>query len=220
MDELVWSKLSYSLGVVHPVSGMLAPDDELVAQKAFFDCMWEIDLAELLKQVKEDELNELNDKNREKTRTFRQVYLDEFCGGLSLFMHIPRLWLQALYDASTDGESRLSDREKGEHEDELFGFFCTLISKHDNALMLPTLHMSSLCHAAVRWDRRRNLTGNDLYDFNHAAAALSYCDAFFTERPLKSMLEQGHLGITEDFRCRVISDIDEAVFWVRDKGMG
>lgn len=233
VDELVWSKLSYVLGVVHPVSGQFEPADELALQKAFFDCMWEIDLVEILDQLQEKDiarpqtfndtprkLNELNEKYRGHVRSFRQVYLDEFRGGLSLFMHIPRLWLQEIYERSTGSEPSVGDREKAKHEEELYSFFGELITKHEVALMMPTLHILSLCHAAVRWDQRRKLTGNDLYDFNHSAAGISYCDALFTEKPLKSMLEQRHLSIDRDFQCHVISDIDEAVRWIRDNSVG
>jgi hypothetical protein len=36
-------------------------------------------------------------------------------------------------------------------------------------------------HDRVRWDSNTNFTANDIYDFEHAAAAVAYCDDFFTE---------------------------------------
>lgn len=80
--------------------------------------------------------------------------------------------------------------------------------------MLPTLHISALCYSAIRWDKKRNLSANDIYDFQHAAAAIGYCDAFLTEKPLMTLLAQRNLKIKADFRCAVISDIEEATQWI------
>jgi len=62
--------------------------------------------------------------------------------------------------------------------------------------ILRTIHISACLHAAVRWDKKRQLEGNDLFDFHHAAAALAYCDAFFTENLLKPSSRKTMLGWT------------------------
>lgn len=54
--ELVWSKLSYVLGLVHPSKTAFDAEDELVIQKAFFDHMWKIPLVEVISYL-EDENN-------------------------------------------------------------------------------------------------------------------------------------------------------------------
>src|SRR6266436_732870 len=38
---------------------------------------------------------------------------------------------------------------------------------------LRTLHIHAALHAAFRWDKARRFTSNDLYDFEHASAALA-----------------------------------------------
>lgn len=81
---------------------------------------------------------------------------------------------------------------------------------------IPTLHIGASCHAAVRWDKKRNLTGNDLFDFHHAEAALGYCDVFLTEIPLKTLLEQNHLGLIGRFPCRLFSSAEKALEWFSD----
>ena len=47
------------------------------------------------------------------------------------------------------------------------------------------------------------LTGNDLLDFHHAEAAMGYCNLFLTEKPLKALVSQHHLGLMRDFHCAV-----------------
>jgi hypothetical protein len=80
--------------------------------------------------------------------------------------------------------------------------------------ILRTIHISACLHAAVRWDKKRQLEGNDLFDFHHAAAALAYCDAFFTEKPLKTLISQNHVGLDKLYDCRVITSHEEAFDYV------
>ncbi|WP_141638585.1 hypothetical protein [Halomonas sp. KM-1] len=228
--ELVWSKLSYVLGVVHPSSTPFDSTDELVIQKAFFDHMWQISLVDMIELLESNEdlvrdafsdtaehLNKLNRQHQSEVRKFKQVYLDEFRGALSLFMHIPRMWLENSYARESNSSLSLTDNERRAQEYKLHTVFGSLVTKKRVALMMPSLHIPALCHAAVRWDKGRKLAPNDFYDFKHAAAAVGYCNAFMTEKPLRTMLQQKHLGLEKDFPCTVISDIDEAISWIRGR---
>jgi hypothetical protein len=77
--------------------------------------------------------------------------------------------------------------------------------------ILRTIRIHAWLHAAIRWDKKRKLEGNDLLDFHHAPAALAYCDAFFTERPLQTLVTQSHVVLDKLYNCRVISSHEEAV---------
>lgn len=227
VQELVWSKLSYVLGVIHPTSTFFEADEELAVQKAFFDYMWQLPLVEILEYLEDhdtviddpfqataDRLNALNQQHSSEVRSFKQVYIDEFRGGLSLFMHIPRLWLEDAYEKGTGKPHIATETEKLDHEKQLHTYFGNLIKEKRVALMLPTLHVSSLCHAAVRWDKGRKLSRNDFYDFHHAEAAVGYCDAFLTEKPLMTLLKQKHLKLEKDFPCKVMANADDATKWI------
>jgi hypothetical protein len=85
--------------------------------------------------------------------------------------------------------------------------------------MLPTLHITALYYSAIRWDKKRNLSANDIYDFQHAAAAIGYCDEILTEKPLTNLLAQRHLQINADIRCTVISNVEEANQWISNKSV-
>jgi hypothetical protein len=231
-NELVWSKLSYVLGIVHPSSTPFKPADELTLQKAFFDYMWQIPLFEMLKFLEgkdiepdtyaatAERLNKLNRQHQSEVSQFKQVYLDEFRGALSLFMHIPRKWLENEFARETGNLLTPTEQEKKAQEQNLHTIFGNLIKTKRVALMLPSLHIPTLCYAAVRWDKGRKLEANDFYDFYHATAAVGYCDAFMTENPLKTLLQQKHLGLEKDFNCAVMSDVNEALSWVRKRAIG
>jgi hypothetical protein len=82
------------------------------------------------------------------------------------------------------------------------------------------LAIEAALHASNRWDRQRRLDAHDLLDFRHAAAALAYCDAFFTEKPLRTMIEQKHVALDRRFRCPVRATVAEAVDFVETLGAG
>ncbi len=228
--DLVWSKLSYVLGVVHPSETAFPPEEELVIQKSFFDHMWQIPLVKLLSYLEDGadfppekfgetagKLNELNRSHQDEVKNFKQVYLDEIRGALSLFMHVPRMWSENEYERVSGVSAACSDHERQEREQKWHTVFGNLVTKRPVALRLPSLHVSALCHAAVRWDKGRKLVANDFYDFHHAAAAIGYCRAFMTEKPLRSLLQQKHLQLANDYPCVIIADINEAVEWVGER---
>lgn len=231
--DLVWSKLSYVLGVVHPSETAFQPEEQLVIQKAFFDHMWQISLVEVISYLEHEtdfppekfaetaaQLNALNRIHQDEVKNFKQVYFDEIRGALSLFMHVPRMWSENKYERVSGVSATCSDHQRQERERKWHTVFGNLVTKRTVALRLPSLHVPALCHAAVRWDKGRKLVPNDFYDFHHAAAAVGYCSAFMTEKPLRSLLQQKHLQLAKDYPCVIIADVNEAVDWVKGRVSG
>ena len=70
-------------------------------------------------------------------------------------------------------------------------------------------------HASLRWDKQRRIDAYDLLDFNHAAAAIAYCDVFLTEKPLRTMVEQRHLALPERYKCEARSSLADALSPIR-----
>jgi hypothetical protein len=83
---------------------------------------------------------------------------------------------------------------------------------------LRTLHAFAGLHAALRWNKGQRFEANDLYDFEHAAAALGYCQAFFTEHPLKHMVTAGNLALDKLFGCDVVHGLADAVAYIAGLG--
>lgn len=205
IDELVWTKLSYIFGEIHPHKTPFDPSEELVIQKSFFDHMWDITIAEMMGhldfedwdqpdwQETADNLNSLNKEHVDEVRSYEQTYRVEFEGGLSLFKE---QLLQLLKEVENAGYEELEANSESLLNQGRFRKFSKSVR---------TLHIYACCHAAVRWDQKRQLTGNDLLDFHHAGAALGYCNLFLTEKPLKTLVSQNHLGLKNDFPCAVES---------------
>lgn len=216
IQELVWTKLAYVLGEIHPSNTPFARGEELVIQKAFADYMWNIPLVEIVARlgvmpsvpdwdVLAADLNAKNRAHQKNLGSYAQVFRHEFEGGLSLFRGEMEALLKELHQRGHKDFgtklAHLSDRKR-------FEAF---------ALSIPTMHLCASCHAAVRWDQKRNVSGNDLFDFHHAQAALGYCDMFLTEKPLSVMLSQRHLALTS-YKCQTFWSPSEALNWLRENG--
>ncbi len=213
-QNLVWTKLTYILGEVHPSNTQFPPELELVLQKAFSDYLCNISLVEIISNIHNwppmydwnalaARLNTQNHLHYSTLRSYAHTFRIEFEGTLDLFRSEMDTLSKEVYERGyKDLENGLAHLSQNKLYDLL-------------ALSLPTLHISTSCHAAVRWDQKRNLNGNDLFDFHHAQAALGYCDVFLTEKPLNDMLNQKHLGLTK-YKCKTFWSPNTALDWLRE----
>jgi hypothetical protein len=80
---------------------------------------------------------------------------------------------------------------------------------------LRALHIGASIHATMRWDKHRKFKPNDYYDFEHATAALSYCDAFLTEGSLRDLVTRPQINLEAINSCRVFSNVQAAADHVR-----
>lgn len=218
VQELVWTKLAYVLGEVHPSKTPFPPEEELAIQKAFSDHMWSVPLADIVGRIGQPPSTgtdwdliaaNLNAKSREHSSTLRsyaQTFRIEFEGGLSLFRNE---MIALLAELDQRGYKNFGEKLAHLSQNKRFEAF---------ALLIPTLHINTACHAAVRWDQNRNLSGNDLFDFHHAQAALGYCDVFLAEKPLSDLLSQRHLGLTKNYKCQTFWSPSSALSWLRENG--
>lgn len=188
--------------------------------------MWNIPLTQLVgilgnTPVSSDNFDEIAEKiNREsalyldEVNSFKKVYNNEIAGALSYYVETAREIFEKVFKKYSGSAISLNNDCKI-FEQELLGLLTHLFDKKNIAKQLPTLHIITCCHAALRWNKKHKLEGNDLYDFHHAAAALAYCDAFFTEKPLQSFLKQNHIALDIFFECEVISAVPEAVVFLK-----
>jgi hypothetical protein len=198
LKHLVWSKLSYLMGFTHPTETAFDAETELAAQKAFFDKMWTIDLAQMVEMTGArslgdlaltdiaDKLNAGNTAHAVGIKSFKQVWLDELRGAVDLCV-----------DTAADIIAEIAEKRgvsPPPHGSEQWNrvrsmcanvLFYGLKAKPGLCHRIPTLYIEACLHAAVRWDKSRPLSGNDIYDFQHASAAVAHCQAFLHGRPVK-----------------------------------
>lgn len=229
LEHLVWTKVSYILGVEHPVVTAFPEDEQLVIQKAFFDHLWEVSLSTIVGTIGNawplaspfvdiaDRLNRDNAAHALSMKSFARVYRDEINGVLELAAPIAADVRRDMGEKALGLDIQPSADEREAITRQCLGLLRAAVRKPAGRRALRTLQVGALLHAALRWNRTQKLDANDIFDFHHAGAGLGYCDALLTDGPMHTLLKQRHLAIERDFPCRVMSSVEEAAAWVQHR---
>jgi hypothetical protein len=225
LDEIVWGKVGYVLGVLHPEIEGLPADLLLRFQQDCFDAVWDTPLASFVEALGDDPTDtssfddlatRLNRETKEHAaglKSFQGTYRAEVRGGADL---VGPAIAEAVTDiaikqgrVANDFKTPSGDRPSLERWKNIVAY-ALAADKGDARMVLRSIHIHASLHAAHRWDKQRKFEGNDIADFQHAAAALAYCDAFFTEQPLRTMIQQKHVALDQLYNCTVASRLGEA----------
>lgn len=225
-SDLVWTKLSYSLGFNYFSLDAIPDSENLVIQKAFLDHMWSLPLKKqvevllengglegLASQPSAENINKGKFQHMHEASSFKQLFLNELAGWIDCYRNNFDEISVYMYESET-GNIISQPRPVNESEEtkKLFGnaiynlFKLNKIGDH-----LPTARITSGLFAAVRWDKKQKFQDNDLHDFRHACAALPYCDFFFTEKRLTHLLTQKILAYDKLYSCMVFSKLEQAI---------
>lgn len=227
LDQLVWSKLSYVMGFVHPRGSLLDPTAELTMQKMFFDHMWTLSMREMVNRIGDralpnqerfgalaERLNELNTEHAGELRSFAQAYEYEVHGILDIFMDVAIDIVSQMIQTKHGVGHELSPERRKDEGIQLHRLLFAAFKRGRAKDALPSLHIPASLHAAIRWNRQQRLKANDFLDFRHATAALGYCDAFLTERPLRALVTASHIALDRRYGCDVVASPEEAVTYL------
>jgi hypothetical protein len=231
LRHLVWSKASYAVGASHPVLDGLDAATQLAIQKSFFDELWSMSLADVMKTIGDaplpspdafsklaSTLNEGNAEHAGEIRSFAQAYIAESCGAASVFGAIAMDIAQSIAIKQNmpfpPKDSNAWRTQQRMWENLLF----QVLQKETERTKLPSMHIPACLHAAFRWDKSRQFEANDFYDFQHASAALAFCQAFFTERSLRAVITANNVGLDQLYSCCVVSDISSAIEFLKNLG--
>ena len=226
MQELIWTKVAYVLGDTYPSLPHLSPAQELEMQKAFFDHMWNCSLSDMVKVMGDisppgdgflelsQKINEKNIQHKVELRSFAQTYDIELRGGIELAGEMAADVLHDLAEKNAERELRPTQEERAGVVNQCCNLLYHALKKPEVKSILRGLHVEASIHAAMRWDKGRKFRPNDQYDFQHAVAALCYCDAFLTEGSLHSLVTRSDVDLEPLNGCRVFSDIRAAADYV------
>lgn len=204
----VWTKPCFVFGDVLFKNDEISEEQNHEILTEYLTRMWEITFNQMLSSLPNlknnryqddertaDEININAKKHQSEIISFDTAYEIEFIGIGSVFREC---FLKNIFKNIV----RIPEKEKKS------GVTKTKLIR---ARMYPTLHVGALCHASVRWDKKRQIKGNDIIDFFHASAALPYCHAFFTDNPLKNILKSGNFDSAHQFSCEIYSSEDEVL---------
>jgi hypothetical protein len=229
LEHSVWTKLSFVFGVYSPHETGFDSATERACQKAFFDYGWTMSLTDVVKVLSEAEvpwseldekrefdrvakgLNESNVEHAHEWKSFPELYRIEMLGLIEELVPVAVDILRAMRPDATRKHQQILVESGNNPEARFLSILKEEIRGKELRQTLRTSHVGAMCHASVRQNKGENLTGNDLHDFSHAEAAVAYCDAFLTERPLAARLARRNLELTHDFPCMILSTASDAL---------
>lgn len=227
VQELIWTKVAYVLGNTYPSLAQLCPADELDLQKSFFDHLWSHSLIGIVKTIGDNflevdgydklscETNEENGKRKVELRSFARTYDIELRGIVEIAGEIAADVMNEMTQNQTGHETPPSPEQRAGIVNMCRNLLYHAFKKPEVKDALRCIDIGASIHASMRWDKSRLFKPNDFYDFEHAIAALSYCDAFLTEGPLHDLVTRPHVNLEAVNGCRVFSNIDAGADYVR-----
>ncbi|MDO3606540.1 hypothetical protein [Ralstonia pseudosolanacearum] len=222
MQELIWTKAAYVLGGAYPSLVHISPDEELVIQKAFYNHLWDCSLGEVVKTIGDNttlpdgfaELsrytNEKNAQYKDELRSFAHTYEVELKGAIELAGDVAADVIHELAEKEAGCQLSPTPEERAVSVDMCRNLLLEAFRKPETKDVLRFLHVGASIHAGMRWNKARKFKPNDYYDFEHATAALSYCDAFLTEGSLHNLVTRPQINLEAVNGCRVFSDVQAA----------
>lgn len=226
MQELIWTKVAYVLGDMYPSLAQLPPVEELAIQKSFFDYLWNYSLSDIVKTMGDNfsprdhftelsqETNEKNFQYKDELGSFAQTYDIELRGVIELAGELAADVIHQLAEKDAGHEFSPTSEERAQSINVCRNLLYLAFKKTEANDVLRSLHIGASIHAAMRWDKDRKFKPNDYYDFEHATAALSYCDAFLTEGPLHHLVTRPQVNLEAVNGCRVFSDVEAAADYI------
>jgi hypothetical protein len=227
MQELIWTKVVYVLGDIYPSLAALSPAEELTIQKSFFDYLWDLSLSDFVKTMGNKippsdgfaelsrDTNVKNAEHRDELRSFAQTDDTELRGAIEVAGHVAADVIHQLVEQNAGCELPATPEERTNSVNIGRNLLYHAFKKPQTKDSLRCIHIAASIHAAMRWDKDRKFKPNDYYDFEHATAALSYCDTFLTEGPLHDLVTRPQMNLESINGCRVFSDVDAAANHVR-----
>lgn len=229
LRELVWSKLHYVMGFTDPVLPAYDQQTNLAIQKAFFDDMWDSATLLQMTQVLGEQfvdadplhfgetaarLNEEILRHSDNVKSMQMTYRHELIGVLDLYVSLVASIVAHSLPPEAEPLPAEGTAERAEVDQQCLALLLEAFDTEAGRLALRTLHINTTLYAAHRWDTGQSLKANDLFDFHHACAAIAYCDAFFTEKPLRTLVCRSDIRLDKQFGCFVTSDFTESIAYV------
>jgi hypothetical protein len=221
--ELIWTRPGSILGDVPPELDGLSSDATEHMQMQWVDHIWQFSLEALLSVSGFDvalpglDLSDLAQRlnsgkmaHAHEIRSYEQAYRAELDGALDAHRDLLRdAFIHLIYVATGLSPSSSDQERLDEAARSLAGIIKEAFRQQRVGKDLPFLHIPASIHAAVRRDHDRKYKDNDWHDFNHASAALPYCDVFLTDRSLHALISQ--LGLDRHYGVQVAHEPGDAV---------
>lgn len=217
LDRLVWTKLP--LDIMYDFFISKIPNE---VNEMFLDFLIGITFSDIIRMLKDtgnltpfkfkddiDALNRSKELYSNENKSFQQMLMSELGGYLEVFDNVFNSALEYMYYQDNGFFPTLEEKnaiDKSKYRKMVYNF-CRLKKLSTE---LSSFRIFPELSAVARWNTSRKYSdGNDTLDFLHATCALPYFDYFFTEKELKTMIEQRKMD--KLYSCKVESDLSKII---------
>jgi hypothetical protein len=230
MWELVWTKAAYVLGDVYPVPQGLPPEMAQRIQVEFFDHLWSMSLGKMIgimgeASIPPDSYTSLSKETNANCQTwsheitsYKAAYDIELRGVVEEMGPVASQRMVCMAEAAIGRPLDANERSQFDNPGKNALYYGMRMPKWRR--LLRSMHIDASIHASMRWDKSRNFKPNDWYDFQHATAAVGYCDIFLTERSMHHLLTRPQMALDGVSKCRVAFDPADALAAIEAPEMG
>lgn len=213
----IWTHPYFSLSSKEDIQNQLNPlvhlaiQPELIAP-SYIDFFWDIPITKLFKEITNKRIDfpifdftpifMANTQHKDDFRSYEEVLKKEREGCLKLYESEAKnayvsLWRQRYPKGN---ENRIEAAYIEDSRKLLCDDYCPSF-----------IDIHAKIHALYRYENRSYKESNDMYDFWHAAYAVSGYDCFFTERKLANVLKHRLVQLGESYDCIVESSPEKII---------
>lgn len=224
VEELVWTRPMYMMGKMLPVPKHASPEAARWLQEQVDVLFRSYGIEQMLSTAGNDltwprsdtnalatYINTQNDAHTHEVRSAGQAYEVELRGAFAAFEPLLSEALKYFATLQPDYEAAMQATMAMTRHRPLVEYMADAALSDGAAQLFPTFHLIATAYSRVRWDQGRQYRPNDFEDFLHAAAALPYCNAFFTERSLSALVNQGADSLARVLGTHVVASPEEAI---------
>jgi hypothetical protein len=221
--------MAYVFGLTSPQNPCFPEEINLVIQKSFFDHMCEVSISEVIDIVGIGKLNEMSKvpdlsnkmnngkaNNFSENSSFEDIFMNEIEGVTDLLRPLILKILENSYKKVYGCNPKKEEVLSSDAPQKIVNLINESFRLKKIGKELSFLEIPATIHTGMRIEKYRKYKKNDSFDFWHAEAALPYFDAFLTENSLSHLLKRNDLKLDKKYNCEVISNLSEAVQFVRE----
>ncbi|MBK9579809.1 MAG: hypothetical protein IPO40_22300 [Fibrobacteres bacterium] len=219
--ELAWIKIASILGINLPSYSNLNPETNGNLQVEYLKYIWSRTLSEMIELFGLEKFLEYSPlypnvstlenqcKIEEPKLDFEKQKIEEarfILHSENVLMENIAVYLMKKYPGEFKKTSSPSDVAM-----QLSVIIFSTFATKNNLIKIPFIDIESSIAADIHTDKQRPSKENDTYDKSHASAALPYCDYFFTEKNLESIINKRKKPLSLVYDCKTISSPNEVL---------
>lgn len=222
IELYIWIKIPYVMGTA------ILPDDDQdqeIQQRNKIDFLkysWNVTLEEMIKGYLREKappfldtsstasnLNEGKFLHSDEIKSLENLFKIELRGALSVVIDDIKEYFIFLSKDHPEVLTSLVDKHSIKNPNDLCKRIESDILNDKIEKYLPNIYINTCLYTFMRWDKNRKFKPNDLYDFQHARAALPYYQYFFTDGSLKHLISMKPYELSKKYGCIVENEIKE-----------